>query len=89
LYYAFASAAGYFGLPALLQSNISASSCQYLVGKDIEKLQNASATNSGSSRFCTWVFLPATDGVFVQQLPCQQLLKKRIKVNRVLVGVSS
>ena len=86
-YYAFASAVGCFGPPALPQSNMSASIFQCLVGKDTETLQNASATISGSSRYGTWAFLPVTDGVFVQQLPSQQLLKKQLNGQRILVGV--
>ena len=86
-YYAFASAVGCFGPPALPQSNMSASIFQCLVGKDTETLQSASATISGSSRYGTWAFLPVTDGVFVQQLPSQQLLKKQLNGQRILVGV--
>ena len=88
-YNAFAAASGCFGPPALPQSNSSASIFQCLVGKDTEVLQNASATISGSSRYGTWAFLPVTDGVFTQQLPSQQLLKKQINGKRILVGVSS
>lgn len=86
-YYAFASAVGCFGPPALPQSNRSASIFECLVGKDTETLQNASATLSGSSRHGTWAFLPVTDGVIVQQLPSQQLLKKQLNGQRILVGV--
>ncbi|CAD6589625.1 MAG: hypothetical protein ASARMPREDX12_003908 [Alectoria sarmentosa] len=85
-FYAFASALGCFGPPALPQSNTSASTFQCLVGKDTETLQNTSATISGSSRHGTWAFLPVTDGVFIQQLPSQQLLKKQVNGNRILVG---
>lgn len=88
-YYAFASAVGCFGPPALPQSNISASIFQCLVGKDTETLQNASSTISGSSRYGILAFSPVTDGIFVQQLPSQQLLKKQINGKRILVGVSS
>ena len=87
-YYAFASALGCFGPPALPLGNSSASIFQCLVTRDTEALQNASATISGSSRYGTWAFLPVTDGVFVQQLPSQQLLKKQVNGNRILVGVS-
>lgn len=86
-YYAFASAVGCFGPPALPQSNRSASIFECLVGKDTETLQNASATLSGSSKHGTWAFLPVTDGVIVQQLPSQQLLKKQLNGQRILVGV--
>ena len=88
-FYAFASALGCFGPPALPQSNTSASIFQCLVGKDTETLQSTSATISCSSRHGTWAFLPVTDGVFIQQLPSQQLLKKQVNGNRILVGVSS
>ena len=87
-YYAFASALGCFGPPALPQSNISASIFQCLISKDTESLQNASATISGSSRYGSWSFLPVTDGVFIQQLPSQQLLKKQVNGVRILVGVN-
>lgn len=86
-YYAFASAVGCFGPPALPQNNVSDSIFDCLVSKDTATLQNASATISGSSRFGTWVFLPVTDGVFIQQLPSQQLLKKQVNGNAILVGV--
>lgn len=86
-YYAFASAVGCFGPPALPQNNVSSSIFDCLVSKDTVTLQNASATISGSSRFGTWVFLPVTDGVFIQQLPSQQLLKKQVNGNSILVGV--
>lgn len=86
-YYAFASAAGCFGPPALAQNDASASIFQCLVNKDSEALQNASAVISASSRSGTWGFLPVTDGVFIQQLPSQQLLKKQVNGLRMLVGV--
>lgn len=83
-YYAFAAAVGCFnGFP---QGNISNSIFQCLVGKDTDTLQNASASVSGSSRFGTWGFLPVTDGSFVQQLPSQQLLEKRVNGRRILSG---
>ncbi|KAL8628171.1 hypothetical protein Q9189_006107 [Teloschistes chrysophthalmus] len=84
-YYAFASHAGCF-TPALPQGNASASIFQCLVAKDTETLQNASAYVSGSSRFGTWAFLPVTDGSFIQQLPSQQLLSKKVNGRRVLSG---
>ena len=33
-----------------------------------------------------WGFLPVTDGYFVQQLPSQQLLQKKVNGQRLLVG---
>ncbi|KAG8526354.1 uncharacterized protein KY384_000347 [Bacidia gigantensis] len=85
-YYAFAAAAGCFGPPALPQNNISNSVFQCLVGKDTHTLQNASAAVSGASRIGTWGFLPVTDGVFIQQLPSQQLLRKELNSVNLLVG---
>ncbi|KAI4136186.1 MAG: hypothetical protein LQ341_005802 [Variospora aurantia] len=85
-YYAFAAAAGCFG--GFPQGNLSASIFQCLVGKDTETLQNASAYVSGNSRYGTWAFLPVTDGSFIQQLPSQQLLEKRVNGRRMLAGVS-
>ncbi|KAI4104941.1 MAG: hypothetical protein L6R37_002984 [Teloschistes peruensis] len=84
-YYAFASQAGCF-TNALPQGNASASIFNCLVAKDTETLQNASAYVSGSSRFGTWGFLPVTDGIFMQQLPSQQLLSRRVNGRRVLSG---
>lgn len=86
-YYAFASAVGCFGPPALPQNNISNSIFECLVKKDTATLQNASATVSGSSRYGTWAFLPVTDGVFIRLLPSQQLLNKQTNGNAMLVGV--
>lgn len=87
LYYAFASAVGCFGPLALPLGNSSSSVFECLVNKDTETLQNASAAISGSSRYGTWAFLPVTDGIFIQQLPSQQLLKKQVNGDSILVGV--
>ena len=86
-YYAFASAAGCFGPPAPPFNNFNNSIFACLVSKDTATLQYASASVSGSSRYGTWAFLPVTDGVFVQQLPSQQLLKKKVNGKSILVGV--
>ena len=86
-YYAFASAAGCFGPPAPPFNNFNKSIFACLVSKDTATLQYASASVSGSSRYGTWAFLPVTDGVFVQQLPSQQLLKKQVNGKSILVGV--
>ncbi|KAL8898315.1 MAG: hypothetical protein Q9207_006774 [Kuettlingeria erythrocarpa] len=84
-YYAFAAAVGCLnGLP---QGNVSNSIFNCLIGKDTDTLQNASAYISGSSRYGTWAFLPVTDGSFIQQLPSQQLLEKRVNGRRILSGV--
>lgn len=34
----------------------------------------------------TWVFLPVTDGVFVQDEPSRQLLEQRVNGRNALVG---
>ena len=86
-YYAFASTVGCFGPPAPPPNNTSSSIFECLVSKDTVTLQNASATISGSSRYGTWVFVPVTDGSFIQQLPSQQLLKKQVNGKSVLAGV--
>ena len=83
-YYAFAQAAGC----SLHQSNACGSIFQCLISKDTNILQNASALVSGSGRFETWGFLPVTDGSYIQQLPSQQLLKKQVNGEKILVGVS-
>lgn len=88
-YHAFALAVGCFGPPVLPRSNSSGSIFECLVSKDTATLQNVSATISGSSRYGTWAFLPVTDGVFIQQLPSQQLLKKQVNGKSILVGVGS
>ena len=58
------------------------------MAKDTETLQNASATISASTRTGAWGFLPVTDGVFIQQLPSQQLLQKQLNGVSLLIGVS-
>ena len=69
--YAFASAAGCFGRLAPSFNNFNNSVFACLVNKDTPTLQYASASVSGSSRYGTWVFLPVTNGVFVQRLSSQ------------------
>ncbi|KAL8709781.1 MAG: hypothetical protein Q9220_005567 [cf. Caloplaca sp. 1 TL-2023] len=83
-YYAFAAAVGCFnGLP---QANANDSVFNCLVSKDTDALQNASATISGSGRYGVYGFLPVTDGTFIQQLPSQQLLTKKVNGKRILSG---
>ena len=86
-YHAFASAAGCLGPSGFSQNNTSDAIFWCLVNKDTITLQSASATVSASSRYGTWAFVPVTDGSFVQQLPSQQLLKKQVNGNSILVGV--
>jgi len=85
-YYAFASAVGCFGPPALPLNDLDKWIFQCLIEKDTEVLQNASATISGSAGYGSWAFLPVTDGVFVEQLPSQQLLQKQVNGARLLTG---
>ena len=87
-YYAFASAAGCFDPPTRAVNYRNGSIFQCLISKDTATLQNASAAISSSSRYGTWVFLPVTDGFFIQELPSQQLLKKKVNGKRLLVSVS-
>lgn len=56
------------------------------MAKDTGTLQNASAAISASSRYGTWAFLPVTDDVYIQRLPSQQLLQKRVNGARLLTG---
>lgn len=67
--------------------SISESVFECLVSKGTDTLQNASALVSGSGRFGTFAFLPVTDGSYIQQLPSQQLLEKRVNGRRILSGV--
>lgn len=84
-YYAFAHAAGCLG--GLAQNNFNNSIFKCLVNKDTKTLQEASAHVSASSNYGTWGFRPVTDGVFIQQLPSQQLLKKQVNGRHILSGV--
>lgn len=86
-YYAFASAAGCFGPPALPRGNISTSVFQCLVNKDTETLQKANSLMVSLSRYAIVVFLPVTDGALVQQLPSQQLFQKKLNGVNLLIGV--
>lgn len=83
-YYAFATKAGCARSTAYGSSPQTVFSC--LVGKDTYTLQNASQSISASGTYGTWGFLPVTDGNFVQQLPSQQLLQKKVNGKRLLVG---
>ena len=86
-YYAFAAAAGCQTM--LPQNNFNDSIFQCLVGKDTKTLQKANYDISATGRYATGAFLPVTDGNFVQQLPSQQLLHKKLNGVNLLVGVSS
>ncbi len=86
-YYAFAEAAGCLTGYAVGSLAASNSIFQWLVRKDTESLQNASAAISSSGKYGTWGFLPVTDGTVIQQLPTQQLQKKQVNGLRILSGV--
>lgn len=86
-YYAFAAEAGCLATTAYGSSPTTIFEC--LVGKDSQTLQMASFNVSASGTYGTWGFLPVTDGVFIQDLPSQQLLQKRVNGRNLLVGVSA
>lgn len=84
-YYAFAAAAGCFSnLP--YGSGGSSPIFQCLQNADANTLVNASASTSQESTFGTWAFLPVTDGVFVQDTPSRQLLRKKVNGLNILSG---
>ncbi|EHY58883.1 Secreted lipase [Exophiala dermatitidis] len=83
-YYAFATQAGC--APNLPYGRNPQTIFQCLVSKDTSTLINASATISQSGNFGTWAFLPVTDGVFIQDLPSQQLLRRRVNGKNALIG---
>ncbi|CAI7576939.1 unnamed protein product [Penicillium glandicola] len=57
-----------------------------LVNADTDTLQYASANVSTSGDWGSWAFLPVVDGDFIQELPSEQLLKKKVSGKRVLSG---
>ncbi|KAL8817121.1 MAG: hypothetical protein Q9223_003983 [Gallowayella weberi] len=83
-YYAFASAVGCFnGYP---RGDFNKSIFKCLVSKDTGTLQAANVNQTINGRFNTSPFLPVTDGSFIQQLPSQQLLTKKVNGRRMLSG---
>jgi hypothetical protein len=50
-------------------------------------LQVASFNVAASGVYGTWGFLQVTDGVFIQQLPSQQLLQKQVNGVNLPSGV--
>lgn len=83
-YYAFAIAAGCPSTTAYGSSSQTIFEC--LVSKDTLTLQKASFNISASGIYGTWGFLPVTDGTFIQQLPTQQLLQKKVNGLRIMAG---
>lgn len=85
-YYAFAAEAGC--LQATAYGNSPSTIFDCLTQQDTAILQDASFNVSSSGTYGTWGFLPVTDGIFIQDVPSQQLLQKRINGRNLLVGVS-
>jgi carboxylesterase type B len=84
IYYAFAHKVGCLNDTAY--GNTSATVFACLQAADTTVLQSASAQLSGSGNTGTWGFLPVTDGIFLQQTPSQQLLKKQVNGIHILSG---
>lgn len=84
-YYAFAAAAGCFS-DRPYGSIGSSPIFQCLQNADTNTLINASADVSQESTYGTWAFLPVTDGIFVQDLPSRQLLRKKVNGLNILSG---
>lgn len=83
-YYAFAGLANCMPNTAYGSSARTIFGC--LVNQDTDTLQYASFNVSASGTFGTWGFLPVTDGVFIQDVPSQQLLEKKVNGQNLLVG---
>ncbi|KAK5071993.1 hypothetical protein LTR64_004227 [Lithohypha guttulata] len=84
-YYALATAAG---CPATLPygANGTQPIWDCLLNVPTDTLINASTRITQSGTYGTWAFLPVTDGVFVQDLPSQQLLRKRVNGLNILTS---
>ncbi|KAK4188595.1 Alpha/Beta hydrolase protein [Podospora australis] len=79
-YYAFSAAAG-------CPSSGSVLSC--LRGKSSADLQAASFAVTLSGVYGTWGFFPVTDGVYIKNLPSQQLTAKNVNGKKLLVGFNA
>ena len=85
-FYAFADEVGCFdGTPF---GNRTQTIFECLVGKDSAILQQANAVVEGTGRYGTWQFQAVTDGKIVPGLPSQELLKKKVNGESMLIGVS-
>jgi carboxylesterase type B len=82
-YYSFASQAG-CSLGAFGNGSETLFDC--LVSKDATTLRDAAIAVTNTGMYGTWAFLPVTDGVFIQDTPSEQLLRKRVNGRNVLVG---
>lgn len=83
-YYAFAGLANC--MPNTAYGSSARTIFECLVNQDTQTLQYASFNVSASGTFGTWGFLPVTDGVFIQDVPSQQLLEKKVNGENLLVG---
>ncbi|THX35267.1 carboxylesterase type B [Aureobasidium pullulans] len=83
-YYAFAGLANC--MPNTPYGSSSRTIFECLVNQDTDTLQYASFNVSTTGTFGTWGFLPVTDGVFIQDVPSQQLLEKKVNGQNLLVG---
>jgi len=88
-YYAFATHAGCPPNLAYGATDNPQTIFHCLQSQSAETLQNASSLVSSSGVYGTWAFLPVTDNVFVQELPSQQYLEKRVNGLHALIGVSN
>lgn len=84
-YYAFAVQAGC--TPTTAYGGVNNTIFQCLLEQNTTTLQAASFNISASGLYGTWGFLPVTDGIFIQQLPSQQLLQKQVNGVNLLIGV--
>ncbi|GKT90175.1 LOW QUALITY PROTEIN: carboxylesterase family protein [Colletotrichum tofieldiae] len=57
-----------------------------LRAKDSMTLQQASANTTFEQTYGYWAFYPVTDGVYIRNLPSEQLRQRRVNGERVLVG---
>jgi hypothetical protein len=84
-YYVFVTQAGC--PPNAVYAGRNSSIFQCLSQKDTKVLQAASFNVTVAGVYGTWGFLPVADGVFIQQLPSQQLLQKQVNGVNLLSGV--
>lgn len=87
-YYAFAAAANCSNERPYGYGQRNSTIFDCLVNAPTEVLQTAGYRIGASGPDYEWVFLPVTDGVFVQERPSQQLSEKKLNGVNILVGVS-
>ncbi|OLN82736.1 Lipase 4-like protein 4 [Colletotrichum chlorophyti] len=54
--------------------------------KDSTTLQLASANTTSEQTYGQWAFSPVTDGVYIRSLPTEQMARKKVNGERILVG---